>query len=132
MKNNIKDQNQTPAISDDGQNHGPPIISEPPWPAITIDYALYDQYLQDPSLTPEQRQEFIDTLWKLMVSFVDLGFGIHPLQQVTTDNCEQNAIPAEFLKIEASDVLPLENSPTTSFKTATDGNESPSSDRSQK
>jgi len=49
-------------------------------PAITIDYALYDQYLEGMDLTEFQKREFLDTLWSIIVNFVDLGFGVHPLQ----------------------------------------------------
>ncbi len=50
-------------------------------PTITLDYALYESYLNDSDLSDEQKIEFIDTLWNIIVSFVDLGFGVHPSQQ---------------------------------------------------
>lgn len=53
--------------------------------ALTIDYALYERYLDDCDLTDGQKREFLDNLWNFIVCFVDLGFGVHPLQQA----CEQ-------------------------------------------
>lgn len=50
-------------------------------PKLTIDWDLYQDFLEDTDLTDDQKREFIETLWSIMVSFVDLGFGIHPLQQ---------------------------------------------------
>lgn len=54
--------------------------SSPLKPVIEIDYARYEQLLDDPDLTPEQRRAFLDAVWNIMVEFVSLGFGVHPLQ----------------------------------------------------
>lgn len=48
---------------------------------LTLDVALYEQYLAESGLTEEQKREFLETLWTIIVGFVDLGFGIHPVQQ---------------------------------------------------
>lgn len=48
---------------------------------LTIDYALYEDYLADADLTDDQKHQFLDALWSIICAFVDLGFGIHPLQQ---------------------------------------------------
>jgi len=58
-------------------------------PGLTIDWDLYREYLKDCDLTDDQKREFIETLWNIMVAFVDLGFGIHPVQQVGYP-CEQH------------------------------------------
>jgi hypothetical protein len=57
-----------------------------PPPSLTIDWELYAEHLEDSDLTDDQKREFIETLWNIVVAFVDLGFGIHPVQQA----CEQN------------------------------------------
>lgn len=51
-------------------------------PIITIDAAKYQEYLDDSGLSDEQKEEFLQTLWTIIVSFVELGFGVHPLQEV--------------------------------------------------
>lgn len=56
-------------------------------PGLSIDWELYADYLEESDLTDEQKREFIETLWNIVIAFVDLGFGIHPLQQA----CEQNS-----------------------------------------
>jgi hypothetical protein len=38
--------------------------------------------LADPALSEAERTAFLEVLWEIMVGFVDLGFDIHPLQQV--------------------------------------------------
>lgn len=54
---------------------------------LEIDVARYQEYLDDPSLSEGQKTEIVEALWTIMMAFVDLGFGLHPMQQV----CEQEA-----------------------------------------
>ena len=51
-------------------------------PSVEIDVAKYQAYLDDPSLSEDQKEEIINALWSIMVAFVDLGFGVHPAQEV--------------------------------------------------
>lgn len=62
-------------------------------PSLTIDWELYASYLDESDLTDDQKKEFIETLWSIVVAFVDLGFGVHPIQQA----CEQNDDSRIFL-----------------------------------
>jgi hypothetical protein len=50
--------------------------------ALTFDPQEYLHFLADCDWTEEQKREFIETLWQIIVSFVDLGFDLHPIQQV--------------------------------------------------
>ena len=50
--------------------------------ALSVDWSRYEQYLEDVDLPEAAKQEFLETLWSIIVTFVDLGFGIHPLQQI--------------------------------------------------
>ena len=72
--------------------------SSPVRPALSIDWDLYGRYLEESDLSDDQKREFIETLWNIMVSFVDLGFGLHPLQQA----CEHKH---DLSQLEPSDVL---------------------------
>lgn len=56
-------------------------------PIITVDVEKYEHLLEDPDLTDEQRAEFLQTMWNIIVNFVDLGFGVHPVQQVLELPC---------------------------------------------
>lgn len=78
-----------------------PLDAQDTRPALTLDVALYEGYLEDSDLTEDQRRDFLEALWSILVGFVDLGFGVHPLQQAGL-NCEQNA---DFLAIDAADVV---------------------------
>jgi hypothetical protein len=50
-------------------------------PVITFDYELYAHYMDDEDLTEGEKQEFMRSLWNLVVEFMALGFEIHPVQQ---------------------------------------------------
>lgn len=51
-------------------------------PSVEIDIARYQGYLDDTSLDDDQKEEMIKALWVIMTAFVDLGFGVHPAQEV--------------------------------------------------
>lgn len=54
----------------------------PSRPALTFDPQEFCHYLADSDWTQEQKVEFIEALWQIVVSFVDLGFDLHPVQRV--------------------------------------------------
>lgn len=45
---------------------------------LEIDWQLYEEMLGESDLTPDQKRQFLEALWSIMVMFVDLGFGIRP------------------------------------------------------
>jgi len=51
-------------------------------PIVTVDVDKYQSLLDDATLTQAQKEEFLQALWSIIVSFVELGFGVHPLQEV--------------------------------------------------
>lgn len=53
-----------------------------PSPRLEIDYDLYAEMLKDSDMTDAQKREFLGALWQVIINFVDLGFGVHPLQSV--------------------------------------------------
>ncbi len=71
-------------------------------PVLSIDYALYEEYLEGADLSDVQKQEFLDALWSIIVGFVDLGFGVHPLQQIPSGTCGQEV---DLTSLMASDVV---------------------------
>jgi hypothetical protein len=66
-------------------------------PALSLDWELFGTYLEASDLTDAQKREFIETLWSLVVSFVDLGLGLHPLQLIAGNSCEQQGDIARLL-----------------------------------
>jgi len=56
---------------------------------IEIDVERYQAVLDELDGTPGQKEALIGALWSVIVNFVDLGFGVHPVQQVCgqPNNC---------------------------------------------
>lgn len=72
--------------------------SEPQNNPLTIDWDLYSEMLAESDLSESETKEFIETLWSIVVAFVDLGFGIHPVQQATPESSGQDADIALIIK----------------------------------
>ncbi|MGH1351806.1 MAG: hypothetical protein ACRBBN_13520 [Methyloligellaceae bacterium] len=52
---------------------------------LAIDYEKYLACLEDMDASEEEKREFIEALWHILTHFVDIGFGVHPVQQVFPD-----------------------------------------------
>tara|TARA_R110002072_G_scaffold150788_2_gene299364 strand:- start:5800 stop:6165 length:366 start_codon:yes stop_codon:yes gene_type:complete len=87
-------------------------------PALSLDWEAFGEHLEASDLTDDQKREFIEVLWSLVVNFVDLGFGIHPLQLVMENSCEQQAEIAKFIASDSSPVLSSEDRSTSEFNAA--------------
>ena len=83
--------------------------SETAPPTLTIDWDAYLPFFEDDDISEEDKHEMIEALWAIVVSFVDLGFGVHPVQQV----CGQAVSLAELPK---GDVLDSGLTPTSKTK----------------
>ncbi|MDX8349447.1 hypothetical protein SLH49_15785 [Cognatiyoonia sp. IB215446] len=57
-------------------------------PTLTIDWDAYLPFFEDEDISEEEKRELIEALWSIVVSFVDLGFGVHSVQQA----CGQNEV----------------------------------------
>lgn len=51
-------------------------------PIIGVDVEKYQAYLDSAAMTDAQKEEFLQAMWAIIVSFVEMGFGVHPLQEV--------------------------------------------------
>ncbi|GJE18411.1 hypothetical protein [Methylobacterium marchantiae] len=47
-------------------------------PTLTLDVALYDHYLEESALAGDDRRALLESLWAIIVGFVDLGFSVEP------------------------------------------------------
>lgn len=56
-------------------------------PTLSVDWAYYATLLDESDASDAEKQELLETLWSIVWTFIDLGFGVHPLQQA----CEQNS-----------------------------------------
>ena len=73
-------------------------------PTLTVDWEAYAAMLDESDWTEDQKRELVETLWSIVVAFVDLGFGVHPAQQA----CGEHPNSDEF---DISDMVSLSPSP---------------------
>jgi hypothetical protein len=59
--------------------------AETAWPALQIDVEYFQGFLDDHEIDESQKAELINTLWSIMVTFVDLGYGIEPTQKAMSE-----------------------------------------------
>ncbi|MDH5721910.1 MAG: hypothetical protein OEY94_01130 [Alphaproteobacteria bacterium] len=62
-----------------------------PLPTLTLDIERYEEYLEDCDMTEAQQEEFLQTLWDIIVCFVDMGFGIEPTQAACGELIKKSA-----------------------------------------
>ncbi|MEO1324823.1 MAG: hypothetical protein AAFV59_17660 [Pseudomonadota bacterium] len=92
-------------------------------PAIHIDYQHYEALLEGSNLTDQEKREFIDALWSVIVDFVSLGFGVHPMQQINDDRSDsetelqndrdgfEKGLPAVMANMVSSSTTPQSDRP---------------------
>ncbi|WP_424975333.1 hypothetical protein [Dinoroseobacter sp. S124A] len=51
-------------------------------PTMTVDVERYQKFLDGSDMNQAEKEEFLQALWQIIVSFVELGYGVHPLQEV--------------------------------------------------
>ncbi|MEL6203369.1 MAG: hypothetical protein AAFR39_13535 [Pseudomonadota bacterium] len=49
--------------------------------ALAFDWQEWLPYFEDQDIPEAQKREMIETLWQIVVAFVDLGFDLNPHQQ---------------------------------------------------
>ncbi len=52
-------------------------------PKITFDWQEWLPYVEDSDLTDAQKREMIETLWAIVIAFVDLGWEVSDAEQET-------------------------------------------------
>ncbi len=92
-------------------------------PALVIDWELYGQYLADSDLSEADKRLLIETLWSIMVSFVDLGFRLSPVAE-SCGLVEAEATKAALPVLGCGDITA-----TQAFEDAAAGIMAPSSHR---
>ncbi len=63
----------------------PPQADAGHFPALTFNPDDYRAHLEGGDLTREQEDALLQALWLVVVGFVDLSFGVHPIQQGRAD-----------------------------------------------
>ena len=81
---------------------------------ITVDYEKYARFLENSNLSEMQKQELLQALWNIIASFVSLGFGVHPLQQMESRPCGQIANEGELSGAQSPNLI--ESEPANQLK----------------
>ncbi|MEM6423022.1 MAG: hypothetical protein AAF698_10555, partial [Pseudomonadota bacterium] len=55
---------------------------------IEIDWDLCARMLDEGDLTEAEKRQMLEALWSIIVMLVDLGFGVHPVEQACGQPCE--------------------------------------------
>lgn len=63
-----------------------------PGPALRFDWINWLPYLEDQDIPEEQKRELIETLWSVVVSFVDLGWQLNPRPEFCGEALDLKAI----------------------------------------
>jgi hypothetical protein len=99
-------------------------------PTLTIDWERYGKYLDESDLSDTEKREFLETLWAIVVSAVDLGFGVHPVQQAAGNICEQQAEIGKFIALQSASMLPSPKNSKKIFNASADRQSGQSQERS--
>lgn len=57
-------------------------------PALIFDWQDWLPYVAEADIPDAQKREMIETLWQIVVAFVDLGFDLNPHQHTQPDGQE--------------------------------------------
>lgn len=74
--------------------------------AIQFDAQEFVHFLAESDLTEAEKLEYVQTVWTIVLQFVDMGFGLHPIQQASGQLSEDCALhgDADVLGSSHSDV----------------------------
>lgn len=80
-------------------------LEESPRKTLQVDTAKYQEYLDDPDLSNEQKEQIVEALWTIIIAFVDLGYGVSPLQEacgkLSEINDESGETDDDLLRVDA-------------------------------
>lgn len=79
------------------------IFNRPARSIIEVDIEKYKALLDDATLSEAEKEAFLQALWSIVVAFVDLGFGVHPLQEVVEDGQPSAELKQAFDRTEHTD-----------------------------
>jgi hypothetical protein len=92
---------------------------------LTIDYEYYQTFLDDMDVPDEQKRELIQTIFSIVVQFVDLGFGISPecqaIQAGKTDNTVESSLKNAKISPFSKEFATMKTAPKKEKETIKEG-----------
>lgn len=49
-------------------------------PTLSVDVDYYQNIIDDPEVSEERKRELIEIVGAIVMNFIDIGFGVHPVQ----------------------------------------------------
>lgn len=97
-------------MKEDVRNHSTTTVLAPR-PRVELDIALYQSFLDDADISDTQKEALIETLWSIVTSFIDLGFGVHPAQAVEDKRhpAKDNALATLVADFDRANIDPTPN-----------------------
>ena len=73
--------------------HTPPIQPDhPPRPTLRFDWRDWLPYLKDSDIPEDQKREWIETLWSIVIGFVDLGWEVKSTAETCGEEIDLKAV----------------------------------------
>jgi len=63
--------------------------NSPPRRILEVDVDRFQSALDEADMSDEEKAEYLQIIWSVVLEFVDLGYGIHPINSVIRDDPEQ-------------------------------------------
>ncbi|UES36690.1 hypothetical protein [Roseibium aggregatum] len=104
-----------------GHNKPGASVTPTAMPSLGIDWDYYMEMLEESDAPDAQKRELIETLWGIVVAFVDIGFGVHPIQQA----CEQNKVFEQISALDLPEMLDLKHSSKPEFDASSNSTKEP-------
>lgn len=71
--------------------------------ALTLDIEKYEHFFEDEDMTEDQKREYLETLWAIVVSFIQMGVDVSP----ASNNCGKHTVSADDRKNGDADMVEL-------------------------
>ena len=93
-------------------------------PTLELDFEAYAPLLESADISEEDKHQLIEMLWSIVVSFVQLGYGLTPVQQILDARPSANSACGQLPKnrdqspLSGSDRVEYSHSMTENFVTS--------------
>lgn len=73
-------------------------------PSLGVDVDYYQSIIDDPDVSESRKRELIEIVGAIIMNFIDIGFGVHPIQLASLDKHQQPKHSEKENLLERSDV----------------------------
>lgn len=73
-------------------------------PTLGVDVDYYQSIIDDPDVSESRKRELIEIVGAIIMNFIDIGFGVHPIQLARLEKHQQQKHSEKENLLERSDV----------------------------